>query len=475
MRKQSVVLSLFLSMIIILGGGQMIIVQGDGAQLGNSMREDMNSSVMAMVVVDEEIPIEEDVKPWVEQWHDQRMESYGVLLEGVLTLTSDEHRGRLPGTEGNHLTVEYIEKYFKEIGLQPHDQVSYLQGFQQMIYHPDEQALALRIHFKDGTTREAELGMDYTEQSRVMREVEMTAPITFNIKDEDIKEKVIILDGPEEIQHVYDQAQAVLIKRKVLGNSLRVWDKIMDNGEARPAPFMFQISQELFETLQAENVESVSLYSKLVGEEKTIYNVAGRIPGKDSNKVVVISAHIDHLGWAGEKIFRGVVDNAAGVAVMMDLVQRLHHQSIEEPFQMDIIFVGFNSKKSEMLGSNAYIKQIKDKYDKIYNINIDCVGRKTGGPIIISGGEEINQALKKNITKYLAIYGINVEGQRGFDSDHLSFNKEEIRGVTLGQRDVLTVTHNPEDIVALLDFDYIKGVSLSIYDFIVAEGYKSFD
>ena len=42
-----------------------------------------------------------------------------VLLQHIRTLSSDRFEGRAPGTEGENLTVAYIEQQFKSIGLKP--------------------------------------------------------------------------------------------------------------------------------------------------------------------------------------------------------------------------------------------------------------------------------------------------------------------------------------------------------------------
>src|SRR5213080_2526864 len=39
------------------------------------------------------------------------------ILEHIKVLASDEYEGRAPGTKGEELSVKYIEKQFKDIGL----------------------------------------------------------------------------------------------------------------------------------------------------------------------------------------------------------------------------------------------------------------------------------------------------------------------------------------------------------------------
>ena len=59
-------------------------------------------------------------------------------------------------------------------------------------------------------------------------------------------------------------------------------------------------------------------------------NLVARLPGNDpqlKNEYVVLSAHIDHVGIGepinGDRIYNGAMDNAAGVAVLLDVAASL--------------------------------------------------------------------------------------------------------------------------------------------------------
>ena len=52
-----------------------------------------------------------------------------TIKETVATLCSDEFQGRLTGSKGNEKTGEYIEKTFKDIGLDPFFDDSYYQKY----------------------------------------------------------------------------------------------------------------------------------------------------------------------------------------------------------------------------------------------------------------------------------------------------------------------------------------------------------
>src|SRR5688572_14462003 len=51
-------------------------------------------------------------------------------------------------------------------------------------------------------------------------------------------------------------------------------------------------------------------------------NLLAALPGR-TNRWVVVGAHYDHLGAAGGEVFRGADDNAAAVAVLLEVASAL--------------------------------------------------------------------------------------------------------------------------------------------------------
>lgn len=116
------------------------------------------------------------------------------------------------------------------------------------------------------------------------------------------------------------------------------------------------------------------------GEVKIINNIIGKIEGT-SNNAVIISAHFDHIGVQDGKIIKGAIDNASGVAVLLDLAETLNNKySIEKP-EFDIIFCAFNGEEKGLTGSRKFIEDIDGKYNSLININIDSVGYNDGGKV----------------------------------------------------------------------------------------------
>ncbi len=138
----------------------------------------------------------------------------------------------------------------------------------------------------------------------------------------------------------------------------------------------------------SKKAKTINIKSEYKGKTVIAKNVIGKIPGKNNKKAVVLSAHFDHVGWAGETVFYGAVDNASGTTVLLDLAERLKEQSDNAPFDMDILICAFNGEEFGLLGSMEFVDDISQKYEDIYNINIDCVGSKTGGKIALDNEKE---------------------------------------------------------------------------------------
>jgi len=78
-------------------------------------------------------------------------------------------------------------------------------------------------------------------------------------------------------------------------------------------------------------------------------NVAGMIEGKDTarkSEVILIGAHFDGFGLP----FAGAIDNAAGIAVMIEAARML----AQNPPQRSLLFVAFDGGEQNNAGANYY-------------------------------------------------------------------------------------------------------------------------
>lgn len=228
-------------------------------------------------------------------------------------------------------------------------------------------------------------------------------------------------------------------------------------------------TQEVFKTYGITN-ENETLGNK------EVHNLAGFIKGEDRTKAVVISAHFDHLGLQKDKIIRGALDNASGVAAVIRVADNLKKKSESKTFNKDIIFAFFDGEEEGLKGSKYFVNEIKGKYTDIYDINIDCIGGKQAGNISLNNKSKISDKLTKAMRETFKENNIefsNVE-LKGGTSDHRSFENVGIPNIYIGQDNIKPYIHNPNDTPDALDFDEIEKVAAIVSEFVELNDGKSF-
>jgi Zn-dependent M28 family amino/carboxypeptidase len=110
------------------------------------------------------------------------------------------------------------------------------------------------------------------------------------------------------------------------------------------------------------------------------HNVVARIPGADpllKDEVVVYTAHWDHFGIdetlpgpRTQQIFHGAVDNASGVAALLQIAKA--YKALPAPPKRSIVFVATTAQERGLLGAQYYVRHPLYPISKtVLNINID--------------------------------------------------------------------------------------------------------
>jgi hypothetical protein len=110
-------------------------------------------------------------------------------------------------------------------------------------------------------------------------------------------------------------------------------------------------------------------------------NVIGVLPGSDaelSKQYVVLSAHLDGYGvgeaWNsepdGDRIYNGAFDDAAYVATLIDLAEKLHASG--KRLKRSLLFAVVTGEEKGLLGSRYYVAHpTVPKESMVANINLD--------------------------------------------------------------------------------------------------------
>lgn len=175
---------------------------------------------------------------------------------------------------------------------------------------------------------------------------------------------------------------------------------------------------------------SASLKSSIT--EKTSRNVIGVLPGASKpDEAVLYMAHWDHLGKhegeEGDNIYNGAVDNATGVAGILEIAEAFAHQ--EPKPARSVVFVAVTLEESGLLGSKYYVAHPTFPLNKIAGvINLDAmsVGGKSRDFVVTGkGNSELEDMLKVYADqqgRVLTEEG-NPAGGYYFRSDHFNFAK----------------------------------------------------
>src|SRR6266446_5294368 len=134
---------------------------------------------------------------------------------------------------------------------------------------------------------------------------------------------------------------------KLFAASGHTFEEIAALGKDRkPLPhFPLAVSLKAHATVKSTPVESANIIGKLPGNDATL-----------KNEYVVLSAHIDHIGIGepvnGDRIYNGAMDNASGVAVLLDLAAQFNAHP--EHLRRSILFVVVTAEEKGLLGSKYF-------------------------------------------------------------------------------------------------------------------------
>jgi len=113
-------------------------------------------------------------------------------------------------------------------------------------------------------------------------------------------------------------------------------------------------------------------------------NVCGMIKGtSESDSLIVITAHYDHVGAIGKRVvFTGANDNASGTALLLYLATYYR----QHPPKYNTVFLAFSGEESGLLGSTFFANNPLIDLRKIkFLLNFDMAGTGDDGIQVVNG------------------------------------------------------------------------------------------
>ncbi|GAB4153631.1 MAG: M20/M25/M40 family metallo-hydrolase [Winogradskyella sp.] len=205
-------------------------------------------------------------------------------------------------------------------------------------------------------------------------------------------------------------------------------------------------------------------------------NVIGYI-NNNAETTIVIGAHYDHLGYGGEgslyrgeekAVHNGADDNASGVAVLLNLAERLKvkNENTDIKDENNYLFMAFSGEEMGLLGSNYFSKNPTISAESInYMINMDMVGRLKADSTLAVYGVGTSPLFKQTIKAHNNKFKL-IENESGVGpSDHTSFYLIDIPVLHFftGQHEDY---HKPADDSDKLNYEGMNLISDYIFDII---------
>ncbi len=204
-------------------------------------------------------------------------------------------------------------------------------------------------------------------------------------------------------------------------------------------------------------------------------NVVGWIKGEEfPEQFIVVSAHYDHLGRKGGKIYNGADDNASGVAAMLALASKMQMQGSRH----SMVFLATDAEEKGLFGAKAFVRHPPEEISHMkFNLNLDMLSQ--GGyrhRLYVTGAKRYTQfrpLVDKVVSKAgmcvklghtMQLRGRSVTQKINWHnaSDHAAFAREGIPYLFVGVADH-KYYHTTADTVKNVDPDfYFAAVDTSL-------------
>ena len=202
-------------------------------------------------------------------------------------------------------------------------------------------------------------------------------------------------------------------------------------------------------------------------------NVLGYIRGSDpalADEVVVVSAHYDHLGARGERVFNGADDNASGTSTVLEIAEALAAaQRAGQGPRRSVLCLLVSGEEKGLLGSEYYAANpVFPLENTVADINIDMIGRydeahadSSAYIYVIGAGrispdlDSVTRAMNDAYARYELDYTYDAADDPNrfyYRSDHYNFAKNGVPSVFFFSG-VHADYHRPTDTPDKLDYD----------------------
>lgn len=412
------------------------------------------------------------------------------MMSSIEFLSSDELSGRLPGTDGANLAIEYIQNAFEKSNLRPLFQNGYKQSFSiprpvEILFKTNylllgNDSLNVGKEFQVApfsSTKEVHANTVYVKNGIKCSEFDDFQSIDFN----GLKNQLAIVEfrvskkrkekaGKEaqiqkRLENIinYGAQDIIFLSRRAMNKLIGSKPPVFRSLKTSSYPInVYSINSNKWSRKIRKSKDPITIKTKVSKRSSEGYNIIG-VFDVGATHSVLIGAHYDHLGKGEflenkkgqEEVYNGADDNASGVSIMLEVLHQL--QLNPEMINYNLIFAAFSGEEDGLIGSRHFIKNCPiDPQLITHMINLDMVGRLNLNDSLTvyatSSSSHWDEVLNNNSRVELNIKNIPSIFPR---SDHASFIEAGIPSIML-HTGIHKDYHTPND-----DFQKIDGDGLT--------------
>ena len=355
------------------------------------------------------------------------------LKKHIEILASDSMGGREVGEAGETMAANYMSNHFRNIGVKPYNDVTYIQEIPLEKIKINDASLRIGnenfVYGKDFYTYPKFKNQNINARELVFLGYGIHSD-TYSDYIQDVSGKVIVIsvgepkkeDGSYIISNSDKKSPhsgwryklsvakkrgakaVVFVSSDYNSEYIKSKHKIEEPGvnlisKSEQIPFLFvrksvikkvlgknKFKKYLSQIQNNGNLKSKMLKTdflfKLSTQTNNFYgkNILALIEGSDSilkNEIVVITAHYDHLGIVDGVIHNGADDNATGTAALLEIASAFQKAKKEgAEFKRSILFFPNSAEEKGLLGSYYYVENPAYPIENtVACLNIDMIGR----------------------------------------------------------------------------------------------------
>lgn len=372
------------------------------------------------------------------------------IWEGLSYLTGEETQGRLSGTIGARKAANYLEQQLTSSGYEtsfmPVD-VPALRLTGRPSLRVGDHAFRHRMDFAE--LNAASSGGTVEGKLLVLRDGD-------DIDDAELIDKIVLIpERPDgfDVRATAETAANAGVKALLVDNGEPKWfHKSPNSGRNTRIPVL-RVRQSVAEQLVRLNGGSAVVDLPLENRTLACRNVLGFLKGNPhATETLVLTAHYDHVGDdPGGIRFPGAIDNASGVAILLELARELATRKEPLPFHVLVAFL--TGEESGMVGARQLVSQASTEIWAA--INIDSLGFEPKLYKMRTGHNEPGHWLADLADAVIREHDVETAWIAGGE-DSMAFQREGIDAIGIGQKPTLHESvqiHSPMDSLENLHFD----------------------